>query len=96
VSRSRRKSGCTAAAAKLFAKAGHHVSFTIRATGYPRPRLTWTGPLPKGLKLTGGHSGTAVLSGTVSAHAAHGRYKVKITATSTSGNATQTFTNTVT
>ena len=62
----------------------------IRATGYPAPKLTESGPLPTGLTFTDEGNGTAVMAGTPAA-GSRGRYRVTITATNASGTATWSF-----
>jgi large repetitive protein len=42
---------------------GHHRTFTIGATGFPAPRLSERGHLPKGVRFTARSNGTAVLTG---------------------------------
>jgi YVTN family beta-propeller protein len=63
---------------------------TVRATGYPAPALTESGPLPSGLTFTDHGNGTAVIAGTL-ATGSGGRYRVTITATNTAGTATRKF-----
>ena len=63
---------------------------TVRATGYPAPALTESGPLPSGLTFTDHGNGTAAIAGTPAA-GSRGRYRVTITATNTAGTATRHF-----
>ena len=70
---------------------GVPLKLTVRATGYPAPALAESGPLPGGLSFTDNGNGTAVIAGTPTAGSG-GRYPVTITATNTSGTATQDFT----
>jgi hypothetical protein len=82
-------------AAKVTVKRGHKVSFTVKTTGFPVPKLTWSGALPKGLKLAAGSKGTASLTGTVATTAKPGRHTIKVTAASPAGKVTQTLISTV-
>ena len=70
-------------------------SFTVTATGSPAPKITKTGRLPSGVKLTRNGNGIANISGTPSGTAA-GVYPLTLTATNMNGTATQAFTLTVT
>lgn len=72
-------------------RVGAALRLAIRATGYPAPALTESGPLPGGLTFTDNGNGTATLTGTP-AGGSGGRYPVTITATNTEGTATQHFT----
>jgi hypothetical protein len=64
-------------------------SFTVTATGFPAPKLSESGTLPRGLTFT---ASIGVLSGTPSSGAG-GSYKVTFTASNGVGtNATQSFT----
>jgi hypothetical protein len=69
--------------------------FTIDATNggdaSPTPNLTFSGVLPKGVKLTNNHDGTAILSGTPAANTA-GVYTLTILAKNSHGSASQTLT----
>jgi YVTN family beta-propeller protein len=42
---------------------GRRTTFSIRSTGYPDPRLTERGRLPRGVRFRAGRDGTAVLTG---------------------------------
>jgi large repetitive protein len=66
-------------------------SFTVTATGFPAPSFSESGPLPSGVTFTSG----GVLSGTP-ATGTVGSYPMTITATSSAGTATQSFSLTVT
>ncbi len=66
-------------------------TFTFTSTGYPVPTVTRTGTV-RGLTYTRNTNGTATLSGTPTTA---GKYTLTITATNSVGNATQTFTLTV-
>jgi len=79
----------TSAAQTTF-DAGVAGSFTVTATGYPAPFISWTGALPTGVTL----SSSGVLSGTPAAGTG-GSYPITVTAASTAGTATQAFTLTV-
>jgi Putative Ig domain len=63
---------------------------TVRATGYPVPALTESGPLPSGLIFTDHDDGTATIAGTLAAGSG-GRYRVTITATNTAGTDIRRF-----
>jgi len=63
--------------------------FTVTDTGYPVPKLTATG-LPLALKLVDNHNRTGTISGVPKVPA--GTYTVTITASSTAGVTSQTFT----
>jgi hypothetical protein len=69
-------------------------SFTVTTTGSPPPTITATGVLPVGLTFIDNGNGTATLSGTP---ASFGVFQINITAHNGigSGDATQTFTLTV-
>src|SRR5664280_339346 len=71
---------------------GKAFSFTVTATGYPVPTLGRTGSLPAGVTFTNNGNGRATISGTPKAA---GVTTFTITATSSSGTATQAFTLTV-
>lgn len=58
---------------------GTPASFTVVATGYPAPALTFTGTLPPGLTATINGNGTATISGIPAAGSA-GDYPVTVTA----------------
>jgi hypothetical protein len=64
---------------------------TVTATGYPAPKITESGQLPKGVTFS---SATGTLSGTPKA-GTEGSYAITITAKNSSGTATQNFTLTV-
>src|SRR5882724_5824645 len=68
-------------------------SFTVTATGFPKPALAETGALPSGVTFVDNGNGTATLGGTASAQ---GTFPITITASNGVGsNATQAFTLTV-
>ena len=71
---------------------GASFSFPVTATGYPAPALTEAGTLPPGVTFTPGANGAATLAGKPTTA---GAFPITITATSTSGTATQSFTLTV-
>ena len=73
------------------AMAGSAFSFQVSATGYPAPKITESGQLPKGVTFS---SATGTFSGTPKA-GTEGSYAITITAKSSSGTATQNFTLTV-
>jgi hypothetical protein len=78
-------------AATATASTGFPFSFQVAATGYPAPKITKTGALPKGVSFTAA-SGT--FSGTPKAGST-GSYPITITATNSSGAVTQQFNLTV-
>jgi hypothetical protein len=63
-------------------------TFTVTATGGPTPALSETGALPSGVTFTDNGNGTATLAGTP-AEGTQGTYPLVITATNTSGTATE-------
>jgi Putative Ig domain len=64
---------------------GSSFSFNVTATGYPAPKITETGTLPKGIALKSG-----ILAGTPK-NDTSGTYPITTTATNNSGAATQSF-----
>jgi hypothetical protein len=68
-------------------------AFTLTATahGYPTPALTESGTLPNGLSFVDNGDGTATIAGTP-AVGSGGAYSITITATSSVGTVSQTFT----
>jgi hypothetical protein len=69
-------------------------TFTVNATGFPKPSITESGALPSGVTFTPG-TGSATLSGTP-ASGTNGTYPITFTASNGVGsNATQSFTLTV-
>jgi YVTN family beta-propeller protein len=74
---------------------GARFAFTVTASGSPAPRITWTGRLPTGVRLTDNGDGSATISGTPP-KAAAGRYPLTLTASNANGTATQAFTLTIT
>jgi len=90
----REKPAITSANAATFT-VGAAGSFTVTATGYPKPALTQSGALPAGVTFTDNGNGTATLAGTPAA-GSDGTYALTITAANgVSPNATQAFTLTV-
>ncbi|HUZ35804.1 MAG TPA: putative Ig domain-containing protein [Streptosporangiaceae bacterium] len=73
------------------ASTGSAFSFQITTTGYPAPRLTKLGTLPKGLTFK---AGAGTITGTPAAGTA-GTYQIAITAKNSSGTTSQTLTITV-
>jgi hypothetical protein len=63
----------------------------IRATGYPVPAVTEIGTLPAGLAFSANGTGTGDIAGTPAAGSS-GRYPVTITATSSLGASSESFT----
>jgi hypothetical protein len=70
-------------------------SFTVTTTGYPAPKITKSGALPSGVTFADNGDGTATISGTP-AKSAVGAYTLTLTAKSSAGTVTQTFTLTIT
>jgi len=71
-------------------------TFSVTATGFPKPSLAETGALPVGVALTDNGNGTATLAGTPAA-GSEGVYAVTITASNGIGTpASQSFSLTVT
>jgi hypothetical protein len=70
---------------------GRPLSFQITTTGYPAPRLTKLGTLPKGLTFK---AGAGTITGTPAPGTA-GTYLITITAKNSSATTTQTITITV-
>jgi hypothetical protein len=70
-------------------------SFTIGTTGYPAPKLTKSGSLPAGVTFSDNGNGTATIAGTP-AKAAVGEYALTLTAKSSAGATTQSFTLAIT
>ncbi|HEY0805729.1 MAG TPA: putative Ig domain-containing protein, partial [Pseudonocardiaceae bacterium] len=66
-------------------------SFGFATVGAPTPALAESGNLPAGLTFTDQGNGTAVLSGTPTAGTG-GSYPITVTATSSAGTTTQSFT----
>ena len=81
-------------AATATATIGHNFSFTVTTSGYPGATVNETGNLPKGVRFVVNSNGTAAISG-VPAAGTSGTFKFAITATNTSGTATQNFVLTV-
>ncbi len=79
-------------AAAASGQEGTALSFTVTATGSPKPALTVTGTLPLGVSFTDNGDGTARLAGTPTTN---GTFPVTLTATNPVGTATQDFTLTV-
>ncbi|HMF98824.1 MAG TPA: putative Ig domain-containing protein, partial [Vicinamibacterales bacterium] len=69
-------------------------TFTITTTGTAPVTITSTGTLPSGVTLTNNGDGTATLTGTPAAGSA-GVYPLTVSASNSSGTATQSFTLTV-
>jgi len=81
------------AASKTFT-AGTAGTFTVKAAGFPKPALTETGALPKGITFVDNGNGTATLAGTPAAGSV-GDHRFTIIATNSLGSARQTFSLTV-
>jgi hypothetical protein len=84
----------TSAATATFAL-GAPGTFTVVASGFPRPVLVQGGALPTGVTWTDNGDGTGTLAGTPAAGTG-GTYALTFTATNGSGSAVQNFTLTVT
>jgi hypothetical protein len=78
-------------AATAMATVGSGFSFPITANGYPAPRITKTGKLPKGVTFS---TATATFAGTPAAGTI-GTYPITITATNHTSSTTQLLTLTV-
>jgi hypothetical protein len=81
-------------AATATATAGTAFSFTVTTAGSPAPSLAETGLLPSGLTFVDNGNGTATLAGTPAAGSG-GSYAVTLSATSSAGTTSQSFTLTV-
>ncbi len=69
-------------------------SFTVTTTGSPAPSLSESGSLPTGVTFTDNGNGTAGLAGTPGSETS-GTYAITITAGSSAGSTTQSFTLTI-
>ena len=81
--------------AAVTAAYGARFAFTVTATGSPAPRITYTGPLPPGVRFAEESGGRAAITGTPG-HTAAGPYRLTLKATNSAGTATQAFTLTIT
>jgi hypothetical protein len=88
----RDKPQVTASASSSGAVHGSGFSFQVTVTGYPAPKITESGTLPKGVTF---HSATRTFGGTPKAGTS-GSYPVTITARNAADTVTQNFTLTVT
>ena len=70
---------------------GAPFSFTVTTTGAPAPALTETGALPAGITFTDNGNGTATIAGTAQSGSG-GSFPIQITAASSAGSVTQSFT----
>ena len=70
---------------------GTPFSFTVHTTGAPSPALSFTGSLPTGIAFLDNGNGTATISGTAAAGTG-GTFAITITAASSAGTTTQSFT----
>jgi hypothetical protein len=66
-------------------------SFLITTNGSPAPKISESGGLPAGLKFTDNGDGTATIAG-IPTKAGNGVFKLKFSARSSAGAATQSFT----
>jgi hypothetical protein len=73
---------------------GVSFTYTVMTTGYPVPTLKKTGNLPAGVTFTDNGNGTATIAGTPT-NAAIGVYPLTLTAKSTAGTSTQSFSLTI-
>ncbi len=76
------------------ATAGKAFSFTVTTTGTPTASLAETGTLPSGITFRNNSNGTATLSGTPGTTSG-GTYPLTLTATNSTGSASQAFVLTV-
>jgi large repetitive protein len=77
-------------------RVGRDTTFTVRTTGYPAPRLTERGRLPRGIRFRVGRDGTAVLTGDPAAADKGKTYVITLIAgNGVSPSARQTFRLTV-
>ena len=83
----------TSAASASFT-AGTASAFTVTAAGTPTPALSENGTLPSGVSFVDNGDGTGSLSGTAAAGSA-GSYPLQLSAASSAGMASQSFTLTV-
>ncbi len=67
--------------------AGHKADFTITSSGFPAPKITEQGKLPKGLTFRAHANGTATLTGTPAKQAAGHTFVVTVTARNGIGGA---------
>jgi len=74
--------------------AGKAFTFTVTTIGTPTPTLAESGTLPRGLRFVANANGTATISGTLGATAG-GTYPVTLSATNSTGTASQAFVLTV-
>jgi large repetitive protein len=86
--------GVTSATGVSFA-VGSNGTFTVTTSGFPHPAISKAGKLPAGVTFVDNHDGTATLSGTPAAGKG-GSYPLTITAKSSRGTATQSFSFVVT
>ncbi|GAB3250494.1 putative Ig domain-containing protein [Kineosporia babensis] len=87
-----RQSPAFTSANNTTATRGTAFTFPVTTSGYPAASLNSLGLLPPGVRFVNNNDGTATLSGTPTLR---GTYRVLISALSTSGATTQTFTLTV-
>jgi YVTN family beta-propeller protein len=60
---------------------GRSKTFNVVATGFPPPRISGKGKLPRGLRFRGAANGTATISGKPAKSDKHGTYALTFTAT---------------
>ena len=65
-------------------------AFTVTTNGYPVPKLSLSGTLPRGLTFKDNHDGTATLSGTTTGLSI-GAFPLSFSASSSAGNASRSF-----
>jgi Putative Ig domain len=73
------------------ADVGVALNLAIKTAGYPASALTESGLLPNGLRFAANQDGTAAITG-VPAQYSGGTYAITVTATNSSGTASQSFT----
>jgi hypothetical protein len=77
------------------AQTGSPFTFTVTTSGLPAPALSVSGALPSGISFIDSGNGTGKLTGTAAAATAGQSFPVTFTATSSSGQISQSFTLTV-
>ena len=76
-----------AVASRLTFRAGRHVQYRIKSTGFPAPELREHGRLPRGLSFRAGADGTALIIGKPARGDMGKRYVITITASNHIGHA---------
>jgi len=75
------------AASRLTFRAGRHVQYRLKSTGFPAPVLREHGRLPRGLAFRAGANGTALIVGKPARGDKGKRYVITITASNNIGHA---------